>query len=31
MALLCNETCGGLCAECGLKRDGSCACPHPEK
>ncbi len=31
MALLCEENCGGLCAECGLKRDGSCTCPHPEK
>ncbi len=31
MALLCDERCGGLCAECGLKRDGSCTCPNPEK
>jgi uncharacterized protein len=31
MALLCDERCSGLCAQCGLKRDGSCSCPDPEK
>jgi len=28
--ILCREDCRGLCAECGLKRDGACRCPQPE-
>ncbi len=31
MALLCDDRCGGLCVECGQKRDGGCRCAHPEK
>jgi uncharacterized protein len=30
LALLCSEECGGLCTECGLKRDGGCRCTPPE-
>jgi uncharacterized protein len=30
IALVCDESCGGLCTECGLKRDGGCRCTHPE-
>lgn len=30
LVLLCNDGCSGLCAECGLKRDGTCRCKHPE-
>ncbi len=30
IVLLCNEDCRGLCADCGLKRDGTCRCKHPE-
>jgi uncharacterized metal-binding protein YceD (DUF177 family) len=28
--ILCREECLGLCADCGLKRDGACRCPQPE-
>jgi uncharacterized protein len=28
--ILCREDCQGLCADCGLKRDGACRCPQPE-
>lgn len=27
---LCDEACGGLCPECGNKRDGTCRCAIPE-
>ena len=30
LAVLCDETCTGLCATCGHKRDGTCRCTHPE-
>ena len=30
LSLLCSETCRGLCATCGLKRDGDCRCTDPE-
>ena len=30
MVLLCNEACGGLCPECGNKRDGACRCAISE-
>ena len=30
IVLLCNDDCPGLCADCGLKRDGACRCKHPE-
>ena len=30
IVLLCNDSCPGLCAECGHKRDGQCRCKHPE-
>jgi uncharacterized protein len=30
IVLLCNDNCPGLCADCGLKRDGTCRCQHPE-
>ncbi|MBD5656318.1 MAG: DUF177 domain-containing protein [Candidatus Eremiobacteraeota bacterium] len=29
LALLCNDDCKGLCADCGQKRD-DCRCTHPE-
>jgi uncharacterized protein len=30
IVLLCNDGCPGLCADCGLKRDGTCRCKQPE-
>ena len=30
LVLLCDETCGGLCPDCGNKRDGACRCRAPE-
>lgn len=30
IVLLCSESCPGLCADCGQKRDGTCRCAHPE-
>ncbi len=30
IVLLCSQSCPGLCADCGQKRDGACRCTHPE-
>ena len=30
LALLCGDDCKGLCANCGLKREETCRCTHPE-
>ena len=30
LVVLCDETCTGLCATCGHKRDGTCRCTFPE-
>jgi len=30
LVLLCDEKCGGLCPDCGNKRDGACRCANSE-